>query len=354
MTTTPSATPGDLDRLAQQRLEAARSAVTARNAAASAGRKPMIAVLVIGVGLIAAPFIFQMLAFDNRAPKGGEMINEFRPYMTEARITKFDGFMDLINRAEQSYRADLRPVVAAAQKSPGQQGAFASVEDWMSKWEGDRGIHQDMTGILADVRRNLDNYKAVDNLPPFKLFPFFFLMPGLIIAWLARSALRRMRQGAGAGGAGKALIVMGVGLIAAPFIFQMMGGENRAFQGNDMIEDFKPIMTDQRVTTVQNYFPVIALGEGQIRNQLLPLAKAEAPSASYPVIDDFSQQWPNISSEFAQFLGVMSDNLDNFAAVKALPPFALFPFFFILPGLLVAGLSLAALRRGGRPQTRSA
>ena len=237
MTTTPSATPGDLDQLAQQRLEAARSAVTARKAAASAGRKPMVAVLVIGLGLLAAPFIFQMLGFDNRAPKGGVMISEFRPYMTDARITSFDGFMDLINRAEQSYRADLRPVVAAAQRNPAQQGAFASVEDWTMKWEGDQGIHKDMTGILGRrACRTWTDYKAVDNLPPFKLFPFFFIMPGLIIAFLARSALRGMRRGAGTGGAGKALVVMGVGLIAAPFIFQMMGGENRAFQGNDMIQ----------------------------------------------------------------------------------------------------------------------
>src|SRR5438552_4975955 len=106
-------------------------------------------------------------------------------------------------------------------------------------------------------------------------------------------------------------------------------------------------MTSQRVTAVQNYFPVIALGEGQIRNQLAPLAKAQSSSARYPVVTEFSQTWPAISSEFAQFLGVMSDNLDNFAAVKALPPFSLFPFFFILPGLLVAGLALAAGRSSG-------
>ena len=346
MTTTPS----DV-RTTQQRLDEARATVAARNAAvaeARGRRGPMVAVLVIGVGLLAAPFIFQMLAFDNRAPRGGEMIDQFRPYMTNARITKFDGFMDLINRAEQSYKADLRPSVVTAPKNPAQQAALASVDDWTKRWEGDKGIHADMTGILARVRRNLDNYAAVDHLPPFPLFPFFFIFPGLIVAALARVALRRIRRGAGTGRAGTALVIMGVGLIAAPFIFQMIGGENRAFQGNDMIDDFKPIMTSQRVTAVQNYFPVIALGEGQIRNQLAPLAKAQSPSANYPAVTEFSQTWPAISSEFAQFLGVMSDNLDNFAAVKALPPFALFPFFFIVPGLLVAGLSLAA----GRHHTR--
>ena len=328
----------------EQRLEAARAKVDARSKALAAGRKPMVAVLVIGLGLLAAPFIFQMMALDNRAPAGGEMIDQFRPYMSEARITKFDGFMDLINRAEQSYKTDLRPVVAGAQRNAAQQSALGQVDDWTTKWEGDKGIFADMGGILRDVRANLDNYKAVDNLPPFWMFPFFFIMPGLIIALLARAALGGMRRGRGTGKAGKALVVMGVGLIAAPFIFQMMGGENRAFQGADMISDFKPIMTAERVTSVQNYFPVIGLAEGQLRNQLMPLARSQADAPSTPAIDEFSKAWPEIGNELAQFLGAMSDNLDNFAKVKALPPFSLFPFFFILPGLMVAGFALAAGR----------
>jgi hypothetical protein len=329
---------------AQERLDASRAKVGARSKARAAAARPMVAVLVIGVGLIAAPFIFQMMAADNRAPAGGEMIDQFRPYMTEARITKFDGFMDLINRAEQSYKADLRPAVASAPKNPAQESALGQVDDWTEKWEGDKGIFADMSGILRDVRANLDNYKAVDNLPPFWMFPFFFIMPGLIIALLARAALRRMRRGAGTGAPGKALVVMGVGLIAAPFIFQMMGGENRAFQGADMIEDFTPIMTAERVTSVQNYFPIIGLAEGQLRNQLVPLAKTQPNSPNTALIDQFSQTWPEIGNEFAQFLGAMSDNLDNFGKVKALPPFSLFPFFFILPGLMVAGFALAAGR----------
>jgi hypothetical protein len=332
---------------AQERLDAARAKVDASSkarAAAGGRRGLMVAVLVIGVGLLAAPFIFQMMAFDNRAPAGGEMIDQFRPYMTDARISKFDGFMDLINRAEQSYKADLRPVIQSAPKNAAQQSALNQVDDWSKKWEGDKGIFADMSVILRDVRANLDNYKAVDNLPPFWMFPFFFIMPGLIIALLARAALARMRRGAGTGVPGKALVVMGVGLIAAPFIFQMMGGENRAFQGADMINDFKPIMTAERVTSVQNYFPVIGLAEGQLRNQLVPLAKTQPNAPSTPVIDEFSKTWPEIGNEFAQFLGAMSDNLDNFAKVKALPPFSLFPFFFILPGLMVAGFALAAGR----------
>lgn len=330
------------------RLAAAQSraqAAAATRAASGARRGPLVGVLVIGVGLIAAPFIFQMLAFDNRAPKGGEMIDEFRPFMTSARLSKFDGFMDVIDKGEAEARAKLIPAVEAAPKNPAQENALRSVKDWSGRWPGEDGIFADMTNLLDDVRANVDNFAAVDALPPFPLFPFFFLMPGLIIAGLAYSALRKVRAGQSAGGVLTALIVMGVGLIAAPFIFQMAGGENRAFEGNGMINDFKPIMTTEKVTTIQNYFPIIGLAEGQMRNELVPLA--QRGGQSFPAIASFNQQWPAIGSEFAQFLGAMSDNVDNFAAVKALPPFALFPFFFILPGLLVAGLVISA-RRGAR------
>ena len=47
-------------------------------------------------------------------------------------------------------------------------------------------------------------------------------------------------------------------------------------------------------------------------------------------------------------IGAMSDNVDNYQAISGLPAFGLFPWFFVLPGLLIAGLALLPLRRGGR------
>ena len=47
-------------------------------------------------------------------------------------------------------------------------------------------------------------------------------------------------------------------------------------------------------------------------------------------------------------IGTMSDNVGNFDAVVALPPFWLFPWFFVLPGALVAGCALIARREEPR------
>jgi hypothetical protein len=336
----------DADLEAAQRLAESAARVKQRTAARAAAVTPLRVALIIGIGLIAAPFIFQMLGGENRALKGADMMSAFKPYMTEARITQFQGFLGSIDAAEVEARTKLLPTIAAT--TPPQKQAVASVEDWSTKWragaDGAAGIHDDMGGMVDDIAANLDNYAAVNALPKFFLFPFFFLMPGIIIALLARAAIKRVRAGHGVGVPGKALVVMGVGLIAAPFIFQMMGGENRAFEGKAMIDDFQPIMTEQNITNIQGYFPVIGLAEGELRTNLVPLAGPSA-ATDYPAVAEFSERWPTIGSEFAAFLGAMNDNLVEYKAVKALPPFSLFPFFFILPGLMVSGLGLAALRR---------
>ena len=326
------------------RLERARAQVQQRHAA-SGKRGPVIAILVIGVGLLAAPFIFQMLGGENRAPEGGKMIDAFRPFMTEERLSSFDGFLDQIDAAEVEARTKLVPAVQPLATDPGDQAALARVETFSDHWRGDDGIFADMDQMVATITANIGNFEAVDALPPFALFPFFFIMPGLILIGLAWAMLRRLKAGRAAGGLRTALIVMGVGLIAAPFIFQMMGGENRAFKGKDMIDAFKPIMTEEKIGTIQRYFLDIGPAEGSIRTELIPLAQSASPSADYPAFASFSEDWPHISSELAQFLGAMVNNLDRYDGVKALPPFSLFPFFFIVPGLMVAGLALAA---GGR------
>jgi hypothetical protein len=53
-------------------------------------------------------------------------------------------------------------------------------------------------------------------------------------------------------------------------------------------------------------------------------------------------------------IGAMSDNVSNYQAVAALPPFPLFPWFFVAPGLLVAGSALlAGPRRSPRARRQS-
>jgi hypothetical protein len=298
----------------------------------------LVALVVIGLGLVAAPAIFQM--FD-RAPAGGDMIDGFRPFMTKAEITKLRGFLSEIDAAAKESKSTIDPAAATALGLDAT--AYRKRLTYLAAFEQQYpAINADMTDMLDKMDRNLDNFAGVDALPPFPLFPWFFVLPGLLIAGVAGAALVARRRGRSTRGLFIALVVLGVGLIAAPLVFQMFG---RAPGGGDMINDFRSLMTREKVETIQGYFVTIGVGEGELRTKAVPAA-ALAPGA-VPAVTKFGEDWPRINREMAPVVGVMSDNVDNYLAVDALPPFPLFPWFFVIPGVLVVGLAGVALRRRG-------
>ena len=130
---------------------------------------------------------------------------------------------------------------------------------------------------------------------------------------------------------------LGFAVIVAPLVFQMF---TRAPKGADMIDDFRPMMVRERVQNVQGYFVTLGGAEGQLRTGVVPLAATETGlgEGDLPAIEQFSAEWPTIVGDFAPMVATMSDNVDNFEGVDALPPFDLFPWFFVIPGLLVATL----------------
>jgi hypothetical protein len=85
--------------------------------------------------------------------------------------------------------------------------------------------------------------------------------------------------------------------------------------------------------------------------ELIPALRRSGESAAeisttYPGLTTFDAQWVHILNDMTPMIGTMSDNVANYRAVAALPPFALFPWFFVLPGLLVGGVAAGgALRR---------
>ena len=300
-----------------------------------ARRWPFVVTLVLGIAIVAAPFMFQMFS---RAPKGGEMINQFRPYMNRAKIGGFQRDMAEIDRAATEAREEIPGRLGLTPAEV--EAEYPTYADFDHRWPA---INADMTDMLGTMRTDIPKFEAVDALPPFPLFPWFFVIPGVLIA--AASAWGLLRNRTGRTGFPAALVVgiLGLGLIAAPAIFQMF---TRAPLGGEMINDFKPLMTRARVERIQGYFLVIGAGEGVLRTAVVPAVDASVGTAtSFPAITRFSADFPSISNRMAPMIGAMSDNVGNYDAVKALPPFPLFPWFFVVPGVLVAEFALVAARR---------
>ena len=275
--------------------------------------------LAIGLGLAVAPAIFGMFG---RAPAGGQMIDDFKPYMTSEALGRFGEHLEAID--------------AAAAETAALSASGSALEIFRHDWPG---INGRMTEMLTTIRSNTGRFEGLVALPPFWTFPWFFVLPGLMIAGVAAWGISRApaRQRVPV----LALAALGVAVIAAPAIFQMF---SRAPGGAQMIDDFRPLMTSTNITDVQSSFLVIAGAEGELRNEILA---GQADAAALPATRQFVEAWPVIASEMAPMIGAMADNLDNFAAVDALPPFWLFPWFFVLPGLLVVAAALIA-RSGAR------
>jgi hypothetical protein len=315
----------------------------------SPARRAVAALAVLGVALIAMPVAFQM--FD-RAPKGAQMIASFRPDMTAVRLG--------------GYQLELREIDAAVREGPsvatrlagspasgGQKRVAASLAQFAQFERQWQGIYPDMTGMMDTIRANLPNYQAVAALPSFTLFPWFFVIPGLIV--LALLALGRARPPSWRT-VRWVLVALGVGLVLAPAVFEMF---SRAPKGGRMMTAFKPIETSARVERIQGYFGDMAVGQGAVQLQLIPALRRSGLtnsqiSAGYPGLETFDAQWVHILNDMTPMIGAMSDNVANYQAVAALPPFPLFPWFFVAPGLFVAASALlAGPRRSPRARRQS-
>jgi hypothetical protein len=121
-------------------------------------------------------------------------------------------------------------------------------------------------------------------------------------------------------------------------VFQMF---TRAPKGGHLMSDFKSIETTAEVTRIQNDFSTIASGQGAIRLEI-----ADSLPGHHPAVAALDAQWVHILNDMTPMIGAMSDNVANYQAIAALPPFPLFPWFFAVPGALVAIGGLAASGRG--------
>jgi hypothetical protein len=300
-------------------------------------RLPIIAALIVGIGLMLVPVGLQMFS---RAPLGGDMIDDFDPYMSTEQVELFRGYLVTVDEANAEsieLQADLALAGVIAEAD---DNALIAVTQLNDSWAG---INTDMTDLIDRMENNIGNYEAVAALPKFDFIPWFFFLPGLIIATLSASILWAQRSGGRPRRRMWVLLAVGIGVLLAPAMFQMF---TRAPQGRDMIDNFRPMMTRERVQNVQGYFITMGAAEGQLRTQAMQLAdEAGIGADELSAIAELSSEWPTIVVEFNPMVATMSDNVDNFAAVDALPPFNLFSWFFVVPGALVAGLAGFSLRR---------
>src|SRR5580698_10067692 len=126
---------------------------------------------VLGFGLAVAPLAFNMFS---RAPKGAVMLAEFKPFMTNQRLDGFQTEMRQINAADHEIDAKDHSALPS------------TYTDFDKQWPQ---IDSVMTNLLDKVHGSLGQYQDMAALPSFRLFPWFFAGPGIVIFGLSMLAL---------------------------------------------------------------------------------------------------------------------------------------------------------------------
>jgi hypothetical protein len=142
----------------------------------------------------------------------------------------------------------------------------------------------------------------------------------------------------------RAAIAIGIGLILAPIVFGMF---TRAPKGADMVSAFKTVETRKLVQEVQGDFGTVAIGQGALAGELYPALEARGFSAKeiakkLPATENLNKNWITILNDLTPMIGVMSDNVVNYQAVVAMPPFGIFPWLFVVAGLAALAFALLA------------
>jgi hypothetical protein len=190
------------------------------------------------------------------------------------------------------------------------------------------------------------------------------------------------------------LVAIGVGLIVAPLSMSMF---SRANDGQKMVNEFRPIMQPANVQSTADYYyntftklrPIalamnaqtVAKFNGYVQGikgmeqdlAKMPPAQVRQLAASYPAMAAMLQGLPQMQKDFSGLMGLMSANVntfknvppgldhykplvdtmqanvDNYASVDALPRMGLFPWFFVVPGILITLASAYLLVADWRP-----
>jgi hypothetical protein len=197
-------------------------------------RKLLWAVLGIGVLLIVLPFVFQM---PSRTAAGARMMSDFKPIMQPAQVqktayyyndvftplgkvapainaqtvAKFDRYLKGFGGMQTDAQKLVPALAQAMHMTPAQVQAYMAKQfPYMSAmlialpqmqkdFGGFIGMMRANTAVFGQVNAGLAHYKplvttmqgnvadyqSVNSLPSFRLFTWFFLIPGVLLVLIA-------------------------------------------------------------------------------------------------------------------------------------------------------------------------
>lgn len=295
-------------------------------------RLPAVALLSVGVLLVLGPIVGGLFS---TVAAGQQLITSLAPHLDQDSLDRYDADLGLIRRGS----AALDDVYASAGVAPGR---FAGIDTYRDQADA---IDQRASGLLHRVRAAAPDYWATASIGGFDRIPFLLVGAGLMASYagavLSFGDLRRAR------GAVALAVVSAVAIGTYPWVGDLADG-TRA--GHRLIGSFAPVMSAQQVRAQQLDFVALVHAVGEVDTGFREVPKSAEAKAELAAL---IEAWPQVSSDLAELVGSINDNLPNYDALARLDAaapgdasgFAALPGVLTGVGGLIVLLALAALPR---------
>ena len=154
-------------------------------------RKVLWPILVIGLALVIVPFAMGM---PGKTAAGQRMLNDFHQLMQPTSVQKTADYYNNVftplgqvatqftqAAADPQMQEQLKPLMPMLAPA---MPIFAKVPGGL-QWYGP---------LVHTMQGNVNDYASVDSLPNFRLFTWFFVIPGLLLMLLAGWGLWREHE----------------------------------------------------------------------------------------------------------------------------------------------------------------
>jgi hypothetical protein len=296
-------------------------------------RWPAVALVVLGALLVVGPIVGGLFA---KVASGQQLIDQFEPHLEADALARYDADLAII-------RAGTAGVDLVYDQGLATDGSFPGVDELRRLGDA---IDARSSGLLQRIRDTEPDYRDVADIGGFERVPFLVVLAGGVAIYGGTLLLGRTRSRKRPGGA--LVVLAGLALIAYPFLSDLPSG---ARAGSRMLDSLAPVMTTDEVRGLQADFVVLvhAVGELDTTFQAVPRPEPAATPIALLVAG-----WPQVSSDLAELVGTLNDNLDDYAALDDLDGLvdpitssglSALPWLLVGLGGGLAALAVAALPR---------
>jgi hypothetical protein len=294
---------------------------------------PAVLLIVVGVVLVLGPIVGGLFA---KVAAGDQLVDEFAPHMEADALARYDGDLEVLRRGAAGIDAVYADQGVA-------EGRFVGIDEYRRRFAEIDGRATDLLDRISGAE---PDYRRVADIGGFDRVPFLMVAAGIVAVWggcvLLAGTRGRARAAAGA------VVLAAAALMAFPLLSDLPAG---ARAGERMLNTLEPVMTAGQVRLLQDDFVATVHAVGELDTGFRSVPQSGAAAADIATLLD---QWPAVSSDLAELVGTLNDNLDDYDDLADLDGLtngigvsglAALPWVLVGIGLLCAACAIAAAPR---------